>query len=259
MARFCRDGDLAVLGELYGRYMDLVYGVCLRYLGEREQAKDEVMNLFEKLVTALPQQEIARFRPWLYVVTKNHCLMLLRSRKSGMAQAGEMMNDPLFRADHLVGSGQAGDFSGSDYMENRLLMHPYENDGEEELMRLEECIGRLKEEQKSCIGLFYYEGCSYRQISSRLGMEENRVKSCIQNGKRNLKICIESLRKTGLPLTPAGGPERSAGLPEGKEGRSDRVTGEEKDKAGMPERGAGIPGGDTGTAEENDGMPGRVR
>jgi RNA polymerase sigma-70 factor (ECF subfamily) len=185
LARYHEEGDISLLGQLYERYMTLVYGVCLKYLEEREWAKDEVMNIFEKLVTAVPLQEIASFRTWLYVVTKNHCLMLLRSRKSESAHAEAMKNDPLF------------------FMENLPGMHPVLNgegidsddiSGEDNMKRLEECIERLKEEQGRCIRLFFYEGFSYRQISDSLGIEENKVKSYIQNGKRNLKICIESLR-----------------------------------------------------------------
>ncbi|HOO67416.1 MAG: sigma-70 family RNA polymerase sigma factor [Bacteroidales bacterium] len=176
VARYREEGDIGILGQLYERHMHLVYGVCLKYLGEREWAKDEVMNIFEKLVTTVPQQEIERFRTWLYVVTKNHCLMLLRSRKREMIHEDAMINDPTF------------------FMENASEMHPVEDETEEEMRRLEECIRRLKEEQRSCIRLFFYEGCSYRQISERLGMEENKVKSYIQNAKRNLRICIEGLK-----------------------------------------------------------------
>ncbi len=185
LSRYREEGDIGILGQLYERYMHLVFGVCLKYLGDREQAKDEVMNLFEKLVTVVPQQEIVSFRTWLYVVTKNHCLMQLRSRKSDTAHAEAMMNDPVF------------------FMENSYGMHPMgkgpeddsdATDGEAEMRRLEECIERLKEEQRSSIRLFFYEGCSYRQISERLGVVEAKVKSYIQNGKRNLRICIESLK-----------------------------------------------------------------
>jgi len=185
VARYREEGDIGILGQLYERHMHLVYGVCLKYLGEREWAKDEVMNIFEKLVTTVQQQEIERFRTWLYVVTKNHCRMLLRSRKREMIHEDAMINDPTF------------------FMENASEMHPVDDSaeadtddlhGEDGMKRLEECIERLKEEQRSCIRLFFYEGCSYRQISERLGMEENKVKSYIQNGKRNLKICMEGLR-----------------------------------------------------------------
>ncbi|MRR19983.1 sigma-70 family RNA polymerase sigma factor [bacterium] len=173
LKRFREDGDITVLGLLYERYMHLVYGVCLKYLEDREAAKDEVMNIFEKLVTGVPEQEILNFKTWLYVVTKNHCLMLLRSRKSESARMEAMLGDPTF------------------FMEKEAEMHPMENEGETDMKRLEECISRLKDEQRKCIELFYYEGCGYREIAERLGMEENKVKSYIQNGKRNLRMCME--------------------------------------------------------------------
>jgi len=174
LRRFREGGDIGVLGQLYERYMHLVYGVCLKYLEEREQAKDEVMNIFEKMVTAVPGQEILNFKTWLYVVTKNHCLMLLRSRKSEAVHMESMLSDPTF------------------FMEKEAVMHPIENDEGVDMKRLEECMAKLKDEQKRCIELFYYEGCGYREIAERLGIEEGKVKSFIQNGKRNLRICLEA-------------------------------------------------------------------
>ncbi|HUM67128.1 MAG TPA: sigma-70 family RNA polymerase sigma factor, partial [Chitinophagaceae bacterium] len=53
-----KDGDLSVLGDLYQRYMDLVYGVCLKYLKEPESAKDAVMQIFEELVLKLKKHEV---------------------------------------------------------------------------------------------------------------------------------------------------------------------------------------------------------
>ncbi len=43
-------GNMDMLGELYSRYMELVYGVCLKYMKEPEDAKDCVINIFEELV-----------------------------------------------------------------------------------------------------------------------------------------------------------------------------------------------------------------
>jgi RNA polymerase sigma-70 factor (ECF subfamily) len=173
LKRFGEDGDISILGALYERYMHLVYGVCLKYIEDREAAKDEVMNIFEKLVTTVPGQEIMNFRTWLYVVTKNHCLMVLRSLRSEMAHREAMLVDPVF------------------FMENSSEMHPLEEEGGMDMKRLEECIERLKKEQRRCIELFYYDGYAYRQISEMLELEERKVKSHIQNGKRNLRICME--------------------------------------------------------------------
>jgi RNA polymerase sigma-70 factor (ECF subfamily) len=176
LKRFREDGDIEILGRLYERHMHLVYGVCLKYLEEREAAKDEVMNIFEKLVTGVPEQEINNFKTWLYVVTKNHCLMLLRSRKSEAAHREMMLSDPTF------------------FMEKETEMHPVEDNDGIDMKRLEECIEKLKEEQRKCIQLFYYEGYGYREICMELGLEEKRVKSYIQNGKRNLKICLQKVK-----------------------------------------------------------------
>ena len=46
--------QLDILAELYQRYMELVYGVCLKYLPDGETARDAVMNIFEELVVIIP-------------------------------------------------------------------------------------------------------------------------------------------------------------------------------------------------------------
>ena len=67
--------QLEILGILYQRYMDLVFGVCLKYLSDEELAKDAVMNIFEELIVKLKSHQAENFRGWLHVVAKNHCLM----------------------------------------------------------------------------------------------------------------------------------------------------------------------------------------
>ena len=82
LRQFQKSADLDVLGELYSRYMHLVYGVSLKYFRDRDEAQDAVMNIFESLITELPRHQVQNFKSWLYVLTKNHCLMEIRSRKS---------------------------------------------------------------------------------------------------------------------------------------------------------------------------------
>jgi len=79
-----------------------------------------------------------------------------------------------------------------DLMESELILHPEEEDTREyELQRLEKCIEELKDEQKDCVKLFYLKELCYKDIVKHTGIELNKVKSYIQNGKRNLKICME--------------------------------------------------------------------
>jgi len=173
LSRFAETGDNEVLGELYSRYMHLVYGVCLRYFEERERSKDAVMQIFEKLVTELPKHEVLNFRSWLYVIAKNFCLMELRSCKAKEGKYRDLVIEQ------------------KKNVENEVFLHPVDEDEADMNQALQQCIEKLKGEQQQCIRLFYFEEKSYREIAGMLKMDEKKVKSLLQNGKRNLKICLE--------------------------------------------------------------------
>ena len=175
---FSASGDLEVLGELYSRYMHLVYGVSLKYLKDRDISKDAVMQIFEKLINEIPKQKIGNFRSWLYVVTRNYCLMELRSQKNTDQKHKEWITDP-----------------GS-FMENGFVLHPIDEDEIDYGKALEDCIKKLNDEQKNCIMKFYYDNKCYREISEELQIDEKKVKSHLQNGKRNLKLCLENKNET---------------------------------------------------------------
>ena len=81
LEKYKKSGNIEVLGVLYQRYMHLVYGVCLKYLKDREESQDAVMQLFEKLIDSLRKHEVDNFKSWLHVTTRNFCLMELRKRK----------------------------------------------------------------------------------------------------------------------------------------------------------------------------------
>jgi len=162
-------GDLAVLGELYQRYMELVYGVCLKYYKEPEAAKDSVMQIFEELVSKLKKHEVDNFRAWLHQLAKNHCLMQLRTPKNLKTVEFKM---EIMQSEEVVHL-------------NGVL------DKEENFKKLEFCMGTLAGDQQEAIRLFYLEGKCYNEIVEITGQEWNQVRSSIQNGRRNLKICME--------------------------------------------------------------------
>lgn len=160
---------MSVLGELYQRYMDLVYGVCLKYFKEPETAKDSVMQIFEELVSKLKKHEVENFRGWLHQVAKNYCLMQLRTPKN--------MKTVEFKSE-LMQSEETVHLNG-------VL------EKEENFKKLESCLGTLAEKQREAIRLFYLEGKCYNEIVEITGEEWNQVRSLIQNGRRNLKICMD--------------------------------------------------------------------
>lgn len=175
LKRFRSEGNPEVFGRLYSKYMHLVYGVCLKYLKNRDDSKDAVMQIFEKLIAEIPKHNIENFRSWLHVVTKNYCLMQLRSDKTYEEKLNAWKNDQVI------------------FMEYDTVLHPLDEDRDTISMEknLEYCIERLNDEQKECIRKFYFDNMCYNEIAADLDIDVKKVKSCIQNGKRNLKICLE--------------------------------------------------------------------
>lgn len=162
-------GNLTILGKLYERYMPLVFGLCLKYFKDEERSKDAVMQIFEELVKKLKRHEVSNFKSWLYTLSRNHCLMSIRSDSKHEFVSIE-----------------------ENVMENEAFAHlDIDETRESKLHVMEKCIEKLPSEQKDTISLFYLEHKCYKEVSDITGYDLNKVKSYIQNGKRNLKICIE--------------------------------------------------------------------
>ena len=162
-------GDLNILSTLYQRYMDLIYGICLKYLKDPEASKDAVINIYEALVTKLKQHEVSNFKSWLYTLSRNHCLMQLRKEK-----------------------GHATVEIPEQFMQTEEMLHLYSViQREDQLNSMEKCLEQLQAEQKTCVTLFYLQGKCYNDITEQTGIEWNKVRSYIQNGRRNLKLCME--------------------------------------------------------------------
>lgn len=166
---FRTSGNMEVLGQLFQRYMDMLYGVCLKYLKDPERAKDAVMQVFEELVEKLPRHQVDNFKSWLYTLAKNYCLMQLRTPRN--LKTTEFNTELMYSVEepHL----------------NGVLMK------EENLQRMERCLETLPADQKMTVELFYLQNKCYKDIADITGLEWNKVRSYIQNGRRNLKICME--------------------------------------------------------------------
>lgn len=165
LEEYRKTGELRLLGKLYEPYMPLLYGVCYRYFNDREKSEDAVMGVFESLIVKLRQHEVTNFKSWLYVFVRNYCLMELRkSKRAVMVELEENMMDE--------------DPGFDQFNEDRLAL-------------MEDCLATLSEEQRNCIRLFYLEQHCYQDIAEITGYDMGKVKSYIQNGKRNLKICME--------------------------------------------------------------------
>jgi RNA polymerase sigma-70 factor (ECF subfamily) len=166
LKHFYADHNNEWLGPLLERYTLLLYGVSMKYLKNQEEAKDAVQQIFLKAISELNKYEVSYFGSWLYMIAKNHCLMLLRNQRRGITV--DLVVEPVWEAEE------------PDPLKNESLMK-----------ELEDALQHLNPEQKICIRMFYLQKKSYQAIASETGFNLSQVKSYIQNGKRNLRLLLE--------------------------------------------------------------------
>lgn len=158
--------DKKIIGELYVRYGHLVMGTCLNYMKNKNDAEDIVMEIFMTIGDKIIKHEINYFKSWLFVLTKNSCLMVLRKKKYSDIQ----LNEELVAQDNEIEEKQIKEI---------------------QINELESAIEGLDSPQDEAIKLFYIQQMSYKEVSEKLNLTLNKVKSAIQNGKRNLKIKLQ--------------------------------------------------------------------
>jgi RNA polymerase sigma-70 factor (ECF subfamily) len=173
LQHYRENGETELLGILLKRYSLLLFGVCMKYLKNTNDAKDAVQQVFEKTIAEAHKYEIPFFKSWIYSVARNHCLMLLRSNSVRNRKTEEIPED-------LIST----DLSYQELQSKEIVKMSQEKS-------LMESIRNLGEEQSICINMFYLQKLSYQEIQDKTGFNFQQVKSHIQNGKRNLRIILE--------------------------------------------------------------------
>ncbi len=173
LKHYKQTGNKKIFADLFKKHVTVVYGTCLFYLQDKDEAQDATMQLFEKLLLDINNREIDNFKGWLSFVVRNHCISLIRKQKTQTKNVKSYYEfeyqDANFETEEAI---------------NRV--------GDEQLLeQMKNCLPKLKETQRVCIELFYLKNKSYQDIANETNYSLNEIKSYIQNGKRNLKLLIE--------------------------------------------------------------------
>lgn len=152
-----------------------VTAICYSYFKERQETEDTVMEVFEMVLADLKKYEVQNFKAWLLTSVKHYCL----KKKDKNQRKTEKEQDFKKTEKHFM------------ELSEEISPLDKEADTEKVLVQLEIAISQLKGEQKECVELFYMQDKSYQEIADSTGYDINKVKSYIQNGKRNLKILME--------------------------------------------------------------------
>lgn len=170
----------AAIKRLYERYQLNIFNICLRLLGNQQEAEDVTQDVFVRAFNAY-----GRFRgdanpgTWLYRIAVNLCLNLQRRQK----QLQWLSLD--FFTDHSEG-----------------YPLPDHHDQPEEIMQkaemeriVQEAINRLPERQRVALVLSRYEDLSYQEIAETMDCSVSSVESLLHRAKQNLVKRLWSYRK----------------------------------------------------------------
>ncbi len=173
LKHYKQSGNKELFADLFKKHVSVVYGTCLFYLQDKAEAQDATMQLFERLMLDINNREIDNFKGWLSFVVRNHCISLIRKKKS-----------------YQKNMKSYGDFEYEDTTyETEEKIQSVSDDVMLEQMKLS--LPKLKEGQRVCLELFYLQNKSYQEIANETKYTLNEIKSYIQNGKRNLKLLLE--------------------------------------------------------------------
>lgn len=178
LALYYKERNNMYIGELLSRYTLRLLGVGMKYLKDEDEAKDMVQQVFEKVLREVGNYKIENFGGWLYRIAQNYSISLLRSQVKTV------------------------DAENMRYVASERDLDPeahWNTVNRED--RLQEALKRLKEDQRICVSLFFLEKKSYQEIAAEHGFDIKQVKSNIQNGKRNLRLIMETLEEENYGKT----------------------------------------------------------
>lgn len=181
LVKLASRGDKNAFEELVKANQKNVYNLALKLMKNREDASDAAQEAFLKAYLKLPSfRGDSRFSVWLYRLTYNTCIDMLRK-----SQQGNVV--PLNR------EGEDGEERELDIEDESAGPEEiYERNETRSLIRRE--MKRLPEEQYRVLVMREITGMSYSEIANAVSVNEGTVKSRIFRARSRL---AELLKKDG--------------------------------------------------------------
>ncbi len=165
---FLNTGDKRFLGKIYEEHKQALFFHCLRILYNQEDAKDLTAEAFIRAFENIHKFDLNRpFFPWLARIATNLCIDFLRRKSAIQFNSIEETKT------------RSGEESALAQIEKKELRE-----------KIGRAILKLKGSQRHCFYLFYIHEKSYKEIVQITGYSYNRVRSCIQNSRRNFKLAM---------------------------------------------------------------------
>jgi RNA polymerase sigma-70 factor (ECF subfamily) len=177
LVRGCLEGDTASYRSLVDRYQGLLFGLCYRLVGHRQDAEDIVQDVFLRAFRSLSGWDASRpLKPWLAKIAVNCCRTAL---------AGRVRRHTPTEFIHQLADERA---------EARNPSGPGTDLGEELQLALE----NLREDYRTCFVMYHQQELSLSEVADALDRPEGTIKIWLYRARREL---AEQLRRRGVVMT----------------------------------------------------------
>lgn len=167
------NGNTSAFSYLVDKYQHMVYGLALKMLKNEMDAEELAQDSFVKAYRSLNSfKKKSRFSTWMYSITYNGCISLLRKRKLEIHSLDEQN---LSDEDEMHIQSQLGEI-------NKAELGKY----------LEYAISKLPETEQVLITLYYYEDQKIEEISEITGLGESNVKVKIHRARKKMYDLLNS-------------------------------------------------------------------
>jgi len=161
---------------LYKHYVGLMYGICLRYTGNKVDAEDVMQDGFIKIFENIRLfRNEGSFEGWMKRIMINTALCFLRQKTK---------NQLIYQQTEI-----ADIVEDDNEIENDI---PYI-----ELMNI---IQKLPEGARMVFNMYAIEEYSHKEISELLGISEGTSKSQLSRARKTLAFHIEKLKKNNVAV-----------------------------------------------------------
>jgi len=175
ITRYLREQDSMYFTVLYRRYAGKVFAKCISMLADEGQARDATQDIFIKVLLNLARfTEQSSFSTWVYSITYNYCIDLIRKKKKM----------PLIFSED-VGKVSQGVEDMDDIPDSVLL--------EMEQNRLEKVFEHLPPGDKAILLMKYIDDMSIKEIGTALNKTESAIKMQIMRAKQKSQSIYNDL------------------------------------------------------------------
>ncbi len=156
--------DSRYFDELYRRHKSNVYGKCLSMLNDKALSDDALQDIFLKVLLNISKFSFkSKFSTWLYSITYNHCLDVIRKEVKLSKNNNEFIEN--------IAGLVIDDDSAEEFLLNMKVN------------RLKVVLDNIPQKDKVILLMKYQGGLSIKELSKMLGKSESAIKMTLKRAK----------------------------------------------------------------------------